>query len=328
MMNDTSAENRSSADSSPPEASKEKKSAQRIERLEMRRRSFARQEQEDSGLMKFGALLLIAVASVLAWYIFNGLIAEKPNNNNLPMENLFHGQVQELDQGLVRITYDFKTDPAIEDDKKATPGLRDWIRSGVVERSGVLVSGDNSYRPFFQGDRLSVQVDFALLKGHRISIFLCCPYDDQDGDFYRLDLTGPYRKDWPSTAQILEMRENRRKRASAVQKIMELKSRENPPLFYTAKFELADGMLTGWCGKLGGKLEKVCEMKAGKIDVGNIVLRGPGAGNLATAFDNVVIIGRPHPKFTRLRSRLYRFLGEHPKQNSSQTAESSASVTE
>ncbi len=325
-MNDTNQEQEKSA-VVPSGTSEEQQSPRQADRLEMRRRSFARQEQEDSGLMKFGALLLIAVASVLAWYIFNGLFAEKPDNSNLPVKNLFHGLVKELDDGLVQISYDFKTDPAIEDDKKATPGLRDWIRSGVVERSGVLVSGDNSYRPFFQGDRLSVQVDFALLKGHRISIFLCCPYDDQEGDFYRLDLTGAYRKDWPSTAQIFEMRENHRKRASKSEKITELKSQENPPLFYTAKFELADGMLTGWCGKQGEKLEKVCEMKAGKIDVGNIVLRGPGAGNLATAFDNVVIIGRPHPKFTRLRSQLYRFLGEHSEQSSGQRVESSSPLS-
>jgi hypothetical protein len=176
-----------------------------------------------------------------------------------------------------------------------------------VDNSGVLVSGDNRLRPFFDGGDLSVECDAALVKGSQIAIDLVSIYDYDHNSFYRFELSAPLGPGWPALARIVTYREGR-PTPGAQAELPELKISarpSDPPIFYRMRFEVAGGRLRGWFAPAGSAPVQYCEMPAGELAAGLVILRGPGS---VTAFDNVVVTGRPHPECLAVRAKMHYLL--------------------
>ncbi len=267
-----------------------------------RRRSWIRiHGRDDRFLIFIGVLILVGTLFLVAYKVIEGW-RKGPDHPPVPLAELFYGAAEEVAPGVVRAEYDYKINPRIRFLREACPQIGDWQITGTVANDGILVSGDNRYRPFFTGDDLSLECDAALIFGSQIVIGFRDIHDGEEGSYYQLELNASRGQDWPATAQISEWREGGRVRSSELATLKDLKARRNPPLFYRVKFELSGGTLRGCFGPAGQKPREVCRLPAGDLTAGIVLLRGPGS---QTAFDNVVVTGRPHQEFVSKRTEIY-----------------------
>jgi hypothetical protein len=277
-----------------------------------RRRGWIGEHSRDDRFLIFvGVAVLLAVLFLVAYKVFEDW-RSKESHGPVSLVELFRGEAEEPEPGLLRVAYDFRIDPEIAFLRDACPQVGDWSITGTVDNQGILFSADNRYRPFFDGGDISVECDAAIAFGSKVAIDLGSIYDEEEGDFYRFELTASLGEGWPPTAQIVRFREGGRS-SSPSASLPELKvSRRprDPPTFYRIRFEQSGDRLRGYFARSGEKLKKVCEIKAGKLTVGTVALRGPGS---QTAFDNVVITGRPHPKLIEKRTELYYLFEMHKK---------------
>ncbi len=288
-----------------------------------RRRGWIREHSRDDRFLLFvGVAVALAVAFLIAYWVLRDMDLT-PENPPVSLTKLFNAPAEMAAPGVVRVTYDFPYDKSYYSVREACPQLGDWHLKGTMSSLGIMVGGRATYRPFFQPDYVSVEADAALITGSQLTLILSSIYDHQEGNFFRLDLTASRGKDWPSTAQLSRYEDNSRREATQLMDIPALKTRRDPPLFHRVRLELDGDRLRGYYAQPKGQLKKVCEMQVDdNLGAGKVVLTGELSH---TAYDNVVITGRPHSKFVEKRTKLYYLFNMHKAGEGA--AESTAPVT-
>jgi hypothetical protein len=260
--------------------------------------------KEHSSDDRFFIFVGVVVVAGLLGFVSYKLIKEygqKPPEP-IPLAKLFNAaQAEEIAPGVIRAGYNFDVDPRIYEIRDACPQLADWESpKGTVDNSGVLVSGlYTRYRPFFAAGDLSVECDAALVYGSQIALRLSSIRAGQENDWYQFELWAGRKGEIPPRALITQWRGGTQVRASQPATLPALEARRAPPLFYRVKFEIAGSTLRGYYqGQPVGELPADPELVPGMV-----MLLGPDS---QTAFDNVTVVGKPHPEFVQQRSELYR----------------------
>jgi hypothetical protein len=258
---------------------------------------------QDGFLIFLGVALAVFFGGFVAYKILTGKEAPPPPRP-IPLVGLFNTRdAAEISPGRVRLVYNFDIDPKLSDIREACPQIADWESpKGWVDRSGVLVSGEFSrFRPFFAADDLSVECGAALLAGTQVSLRLRCIQSGREADFYRFDVSAARGAGGKPFVQISEWRKEMPRRSSQPVPVADFRPRGAEPFFYRLKFELARGVLRGYY-----QGQEVCSLPASPdLTVGEITLWGERS---RAAFDNVVIVGTPHPEFISRRKALYELL--------------------
>jgi hypothetical protein len=280
---------------------------QRSREYAARRRGWIGEHSRDDHFLMFvGVAVFLAVAFLIAYGVITN-ISEKEKYAPVPPAKLFHAPAEEIAPGLVRVKYTFPYDRRHYSVREACPQVLDWQLQGRMDGHGIMVGGMGVHRPFYVPGDLSVECDVALVTGSKVSIMLRSIYDHREQDYLRFDLTAYRGKDWASTAQLSVYENGARIASGRLVEIPPLRARRDPPLFYRAKLVLSGNTLRGYYGPSSKKLQKVCEMTVeDHLGAGKVVLTGELSH---TAYDNVVITGRPHEKFIDTRTRLYYLLG-------------------
>jgi hypothetical protein len=285
--------------------------------------------RDDNFLIFIGVAVTAAVAFLVAYGLYREWHREKPRPP-VPLPLLFNGKAEEIAPGMVRVAYDFPYDERQPTDREACPQIGDWAGFTLDEktyrfetvRQGFIVCGGAALRPFFEPGEISVECDAALVTGTHISIVLASIYDNCQGDGYRLSLTAGQRDGWPATAQITMHKDGARCNSSAVATLEDLRAQRNPPLFYRVKLVMSGGRICAWFGKDQDSLKEVCSMDAPEdLGAGKVILTGELSH---TAYDNVVITGRPHKEFIAKRTQLYYLFDAPRGRGQGEPAESSA----
>jgi len=273
-----------------------------------RRGWIAEHSRDDRFLIFIGVAVALAVVFLVAYWAFRdrNLTGENPP---LPLTKLFHAPAKTVAPGVVSVRYGFPYDKRYYLLREACPQLGDWQLKGTMSSQGIMVGGKATYRPFFEPGYVAVEADAALVTGSQLTLILASIYDHREGDYFRFDLIASRGKDWPSTAQLSRYEDGSRSEATTMVEIPALRTRRDPPLFHRVKLELGNNRLTGYFAPPGGKLKKVVEMQVGNhLGAGKVILTGELSH---TAWDNVVITGRPHMKFVEKRTQLYYLFNMH-----------------
>jgi hypothetical protein len=125
----------------------------------------------------------------------------------------------------------------------------------------------------------------------------------RENDAYRFDLRVARAAGGQPLAQISEWRRSTDvpRRGTQPAPAPDFRPRGREPFLYHLKFELSKGVLHGWY-----QGQEVCALPASPdLTVGEISMWGEQS---RVAFDNVVIVGRPHPEFVARRKALYELL--------------------
>ncbi|HOX05321.1 MAG TPA: hypothetical protein PK280_02885 [Planctomycetota bacterium] len=291
------------------------RSAQNSNEYRDKRRGWIREHaSDDSFLIFLGVIVALAVLGVVAYRLIPELRKPPPVAPvQVPLAAIFNGaRAEEGPPGTITVFYDFAMRSDAADLRSACPQINDWhVPGGTVSRvesdggtanSGVLVSGKFSrHIPYFVPGDLSVECDAALLQGTELALHLDSIDEGRVGDGYRLEVCASRAEGEEASAAIVEYRRGSQVRSSPPARLPELLARRNPPLFYRLKFELRAGMLRA-CFQ--GK--EVLQLPVGETKPGSVLLMGP---NSRTAFDNVTIVGQPHPSFIKPRVEMYRLFG-------------------
>jgi hypothetical protein len=270
--------------------------------------------RDDRFLIFVGVATVLLLGALVAFWVLKDL-AGREDYPPVPLAKLFHAPAEEIAPGVVRVEYDFAFDDRHSFIRDACPQLGDWHLRGRMDSHGIMVGGAGTYRPFFEPGGMSVECDVALVTGSQVTIFLKSIYDHSEGNYFRFDLTASRDKHWPSTAQISRYEGGARREASRLAQIPALRARRDPPLWYRVKLELSDGKLVGYYSPKDAKYEKtkklpkVCELLIDDdLGAGKVVLTGDLS---RTAYDNVVVTGRPHAEFRSKRTQLYYLFDQH-----------------
>jgi hypothetical protein len=298
-----------------------------------RRRGWIREHaRDDSFLIFIGVAVTLSVSFVIAYWVISSYRA-KPTDPPVPISELYHAPAEEISPGVIRVKYEFPYDTKYYSVDEACPQTADWLRPTLgprrgtyrMAKQGILVGGKATLRPFFEPGCVSVEADVGLVTGSQITVIIASIYDYRDGDYFRLNLTASRGKDWPSTAQLSRYKDGSRRESTRAVKIPALTVRRDPPLFHKVKLELMNGKLCAYFAPPGAKLQKVCEMQVeDNMSAGKVILTGQFSH---TAYDNVVVTGRPHPKFVTNRTKLYHLFNMGAKPESAQP-ESASPVEE
>jgi hypothetical protein len=277
-----------------------------------RRLAWVREQPgDDSFLVFMGVVLAVTILGLIGYKVYKEL-NQKPAQAPaaMPLADLFNAtRAVEGPPGRITVGYDFALISNSTDLREACPQMNDWQvpgglvssvgSGGKVTNSGVLVNGKYSrYIPYFTPGDLSLECDAALLQGSDLALCLGCIEEGRLDDGYRFEVYASPAGGGPAGAAIVEYLKGNQGRSSPVAKLPEVRARRNPPLFYRLKFELSAGVLRGYF-----QGQEVCQLPVGEMLPGSILLLGP---NSRTAFDNVTIVGRPHPDFVKFRTDVYR----------------------
>ncbi len=301
-----------------------------------RRRGWIRIHGRDDRLLIFiGVLALAGILFLVAYSLVEDWREE--DHPPVALTELFAGDAEEIEPGLLRITYDFKMDPAAPEglgrnyDLKTCPQMYDWQLgrrnlAGRLAKPGILVGGTVNYKPFFVPGELSVECDAAVLTGSKVGISLRSIFDHEEQDYYLFELTASRGPGWPAIAQLTKYDDGSKAASTSPVTLDGLRARRDPPRFYRVRLEMSNGFVRGYFRSEGGKLTKVCELEIGKdhLGAGTVVLSGAYSH---TAYDNVVITGRPHPKMIAQRTELYYLFDQH-KQKKAPATESAPPAAE
>ena len=302
-----------SADGSHPDAAARHRRALARQYAARRLAWIGEHSRDDNFLIFVGVAALLALAGLVAFGYYRGKHKER-TFPPVPLPLLFSGKAEEVAPGKVRVEYDFACDEAQPTAREACPQIADWKNFVLDEKvykfkvlpPGVMACGGAGLRPFFQPGELSVECDVALITGSHISLVLGSVYKYCEGDGYRLSLAAERQGSWPATAQIIRHQDGARSGSSPVATLGELRAQRSPPLFYRVKLEMAGGKVRAWFGRNREELREVCSLDApDDLGAGTVVLTGEDS---VTAYDNVVVTGRPHPEFVADRTKLYHLL--------------------
>jgi hypothetical protein len=290
-----------------------------------RRRGWIQEHSQDDRFLIFlGVAAFLALAGILTFATLAALSTGGPipEHQPVPTAELFHAPAEEISPGLVRVTYSFPYDRSRRTVRESCPQIRDWLLKGQVSSLGILVGGRATSRPFFRPGRLSVEADAALITGSQLTLALASIYDNCEGNLLRFDLNASRGEGWPSTARLGRYEDGSLQQSGPLVEIPPLRARRDPPLFHRVRLELAGKILAGFYAPPGGKLAKVCQMEvADHMGAGKVVLTGELSH---TAYDNVVITGRPHPAFIKKRTVLYNLFQRTPGPGGAKPAEAAA----
>jgi hypothetical protein len=277
-----------------------------------RRRGWIREHASDDNFLIFlGVVFAVALLGLVGYKLAKELRRPAP----LPpiavsLADIFKAaKAVEDPPGTIALFYDFATLTGKGDPRDDCPQISDWfIPGGTVARvegegaaanSGVLVSGKFSrLKPYFIPGDLSVECDAGLLQGAEIILRLDSIEEGRVDDGYRFEVCASRAPGEPASAAIVEYRKGDRVNFSPTAKLPELLVRRKPPLFYRLKLALSGGMLRGYF-----QGQEVCQLPVGKVLPGTVVLLGSGQ---SAVFDNVTVVGRPHPDFVKPRVEMYR----------------------
>ena len=275
-----------------------------------RRRGWIREHSSDDGFLIFLAVVVvIGVLGLIGYKLiveFHGAPPPEP----VPLIEVFSSpHASESPPGTVTVTYDFALRSDSADLRESCPQMDDWqVPGGVIsptkgdggaDMGGVLVSGRYSrYIPYFTPGDLSVECDAALLYGSEIALQLGSIEENRLDDSYRFEIYGSREPGGPASAVIVEYRAGQDVRRGDIAQLPEVRAQRVPPIFHRIKLERVGEELRG---SFDGKV--VCRLQAAKMLPGAVMLLGP---NSQTAFDNVTIVGRPHPEFVKPRAALRR----------------------
>jgi len=275
-----------------------------------RRRGWIREHSSDDGFLIFLAVVVVVGVLGLIGYKLIVEFHGAPPPEPVPLVEVFSTpHASEGPPGTVTATYDFALRSDSSDLRESCPQMDDWqVPGGAIsptkgdggaDMGGVLVSGRYSrYIPYFTPGDLSVECDAALLFGSEIALQLGSIEENRLDDSYRFEIYGSREPGGPASAVIVEYRAGQDVRRGNIAQLPEVRTQRAPPLFHRIKLERVGDELRG---SFEGKV--VCRLQGAKMLPGAVMLLGP---NSQTAFDNVTIVGRPHPEFVKPRAALRR----------------------